>query len=136
MQGRHGLAGLGALLLALPLLSGSAYADNRLEGAWTTRAASCDEVFVKRKGKLALKRTSEGWSAFIVSGNRINGANATCRVQSSKQKGDVTTFLLSCADQIMFDTMTVSLRFKDDGTFVRFDPEFPEVETSYHRCDR
>lgn len=136
MQNRYGLAGLGALLVALPLLSSTARADNRLDGAWTTSAASCDEVFVKRKGKLALKRTSEGWSAFIVRGDRIDGANATCRVKSAKQKGDVTTFLLNCADKIIFDTMTVSLRFKDDGTFVRFDPEFPEVETSYHRCDR
>ena len=136
MQSAKRLAGLGILLLALPLLSGAAQAADRLDGAWTTTAASCDEVFVKRKGNLALKRTSEGWSAFIVNGNRINGANATCSVKSTKQKGDVTTFLFSCADKIMFDTMTVSIRFKDDGTFVRFDPEFPEVETSYHRCDR
>jgi len=136
MQGRLGLAGLGAVLLALPLLTSAARADSRMDGAWTTNAASCDEVFTKRKGGLALKRTSEGWSAFIIRGNRINGANATCSVKSSKQKGDVTTLLLECADKIIFDTMTVSVRFKDDGTFVRFDPEFPEVETSYHRCDR
>lgn len=136
MQSGSKLAGLGVLLLALPLLSGTAQAVDRLDGAWTTSAASCDEVFVKRKGKLALKKTAEGWSAFIVRGNRIDGANATCRVTSSKQNGDVTTALLSCADKIIFDTMKVSLRFKDDGTFVRFDPEFPEVETSYHRCDR
>ena len=136
MQSGKRLAGLGVLLLALPLLSGAAQAVDRMDGAWATTAATCDEVFVKRNGKLALKRTAEGWSAFIVNGNRINGANATCSVKSSKQKGDVTTLLLSCADKIMFDTMTVSVRFKEDGTFVRFDPEFPEVETSYHRCDR
>lgn len=136
MQRGKRLAGLGVLLLALPLLSSAAQAIDRLEGAWATSAASCDEAFVKRKGKLALKRSAEGWSAFIVRGNRIDGANATCRVVSAKQNGDVTTALLSCADKIIFDTMKVSLRFKDDGTFVRFDPEFPEVETSYHRCDR
>lgn len=136
MQGRHGLAALAMLLLTTALPGGSAYAADRLDGAWTTSAASCDEVFVKRKGNLALKRTSEGWSAFIVRGNRINGANATCSVKSSRQKGDVTTLLLDCADKIIFDTMTVSIRFKEDGTLVRFDPEFPEVETSYHRCDR
>lgn len=136
MQSGKRLAGLGILVLALPLLSGAAHAVDRMDGAWTTTASTCDQVFVKSKGKLALKRTLDGWSAFIVNGNRINGANATCNVKSSKQKGDVTTLLLSCADKIMFDTMTVSIRFKEDGTFVRFDPEFPEVETSYHRCDR
>ena len=136
MQRRQGLAGLGAFLLALPMLNSSANADNRLDGAWATTAATCEEVFTKRNGALTLKRTKEGWSAFIIRGNRLNGANATCSVKSSKQKGDVTTLLLECADRIMFDTITVSVRFKEDGTFVRFDPEFPEVETSYHRCDR
>lgn len=136
MQKKHGLAGLAMLLFALPLSSGPAHAADRLDGAWTTSAASCDKVFVKRKGKLALKRTLDGWSAFIIQGDRIDGANATCRVKSSRQKGNVTTLLLDCADKIIFDTMTVSIRLKDDGTFVRFDPDFPEVETSYHRCDR
>lgn len=136
MQGRLGLAGLAALCLALPTLSGPARAAERLDGAWTTDAASCTQVFTKRKGKLALKRTLDGWSAFIVRGNRIDGANSTCTVKSSKQNGDVTTYLLSCADSIMFETTTVSIRFKDDGTFVLYEPQFPEVKTSYHRCDR
>lgn len=46
------------------------------------------------------------------------------------------TVLLGCETGILFETMSVSVRFKPDGDLVRFDPDFPEVETSYHRCDK
>ncbi|HEV7325160.1 MAG TPA: hypothetical protein VGN91_08835 [Bosea sp. (in: a-proteobacteria)] len=125
------------LATAAMVIGSSAEAIERLQGAWATSAASCDQVFSKRNGRLVLsKRSAEGWSGFIVSGKHVRGMNASCDVISSKQKGDVLTVLLGCETEIIFETMSVSLRFKPDGDLVRFDPEFPEVETSYHRCDR
>lgn len=109
----------------------------RLQGAWATSAASCDQVFAKRNGRLIFNRQfGEAWSGFIVSGKHVRGARATCDLISSKHKGDILTFLLGCESEIMFDTMTVSVRFNGDDSLVRFDPEFPEVETPYNRCAR
>lgn len=108
----------------------------RLQGAWATNAATCDQVFTKRSGRLVFNKQSiEGWSGFIATGKHIRSPNASCDVISSKQKGDVLSFLLGCENEIIFETVSVSVRFKPDGGLVRFDPEFPEVETPYHRCD-
>ncbi|CAN7147201.1 hypothetical protein LJR009_000023 [Bosea sp. LjRoot9] len=109
----------------------------RLQGAWATSAASCDQVFTKRNGRLVFNRQfGDSWSGFIVSGKHVRGARATCDLISSKHKGDILTFLLGCESEIMFDTMTISVRFNGDDSLVRFDPEFPEVETPYDRCAR
>ncbi len=73
---------------------------------------------------------------FIVRGNRVRGTNATCSLVSSKKKGDVLTALLNCADKMIFETVSMSVRFESDARLVRFDPEFPEVQTAYKRCSR
>lgn len=127
-----------ALLAAAAMAIGhSAEAVERLQGAWATSAASCDQVFSKRNGRLVFnKRSVEGWSGFIATGKHVRGAHASCDVISSKQKGDVLTVLLGCETDILFETMSVSVRFKPDGDLIRFDPDFPEVETSYHRCHK
>ncbi|MGX1786587.1 hypothetical protein ACWIGM_07615 [Bosea sp. NPDC055332] len=125
------------LATAAMAVAQSGAAVERLQGAWVTSAASCDQVFTKRNGRLVFsKRSAEGWSGFIASGKHVRGAHASCDVISSKQKGDVLTALLGCETEILFETMSVSIRFKPDGDLVRFDPEFPEVETSYRRCDK
>lgn len=136
---KRGMRRLAAALLATAaiIVSHAADAIERLQGAWATGAASCDQVFAKRNGRLVLnKRSAEGWSGFIVTGKHVRGMNASCDVISSKQKADVLTVLLGCETEIIFETMSVSVRFKPDGDLVRFDPDFPEVETSYHRCDK
>nr|WP_126109769.1 MULTISPECIES: hypothetical protein [unclassified Bosea (in: a-proteobacteria)]AZO76453.1 hypothetical protein BLM15_01680 [Bosea sp. Tri-49]RXT26380.1 hypothetical protein B5U98_07595 [Bosea sp. Tri-39]RXT31620.1 hypothetical protein B5U99_23140 [Bosea sp. Tri-54] len=129
-----------AAIAASPLLlaASAAFASpDRLQGAWVSDAAQCDQVFVARQGRLTFKKQKgDVWSGFIVSGKHVRGVRSTCDLISSKQKGDVLSFLLSCKDAITFDTMSVSVRFKDDNTLVRFDPDFPEVETRYNRCNR
>jgi hypothetical protein len=127
---------LALLAVAATAIGQPSLAVERLQGAWATSAASCDQVFAKRNGQLVFKHSAEGWSGFIATGKHIRGANATCDVISSKQKGDVLTVLLGCKTAVIFETSSVSVRFKPDGDVLRFDPEFPEVETSYHRCDK
>lgn len=137
MQGKSGLAGSGALLLALFLLSDGAYAVDRLDGAWATGVSACEDAFVKRNGKLAMKSGAlEGMSGFIVNGKHFQGPRASCNVISSKQKGDITTLLLRCKSAIIFDTMSVSIRFESNDSFVRLDPDFPEIQMRYMRCNR
>ncbi len=127
-------ASLSVALLAMSQAAGAA--ADRLQGAWVTDATTCDTVFSKRNGQFTLKRDAEGWSGFIVNGKRIRGTNATCSLVSSKQKDEVTTVLLSCADKIIFQSVSISIRFENDDRIVRFDPEFPEVQTIYKRCSR
>jgi hypothetical protein len=129
-----------AALFMLPLVVGASPASaspERLQGAWANSGFSCDKVFVKRNGRLTLnKHLGDSWPGFLVSGKHVRGGGASCDLISSKQNGDVSTFLLGCDEGVIFDTMSVSLRFKDDNTLVRFSPEFPEIETTYNRCDR
>ncbi len=125
---------LTTILAALP---SAGHASDRLQGAWVVDGVSCSDVFTQRGGRPAFKRNSlQGWSAFIVAGKHVRGARATCDLISSKQKGEVESFLLGCRSQIMFGSMSVSVRFLTDDKFVRFDPEFPEIETTYNRCTR
>jgi len=125
------------LTTGLAALPSAGHASERLQGAWVVDGASCSEVFAQRGGRLELKRNApQGWSAFIVNGKHVRGARATCDLVSSKRKGEVESFLLGCRSQIIFDSMSVSVRFLTDDKFVRFDPEFPEIETTYNRCAR
>lgn len=128
-----------AFLLTTILAPGTSagHASDRLQGAWVMDGVSCSDVFSQRGSRVAFKQNSpEGWSAFIVAGKHVRSLRASCDRLSSKQKGDVESFLLGCRSQIMFGSMSVSVRFLTDDKFVRFDPEFPEVETTYHRCDK
>lgn len=92
---------------------------NRLQGAWVTDATTCDTVFSKRNGQVTLKRDAQGRSGFIVSGKRVRGTNASCSRVSSKQKGEVPTFLMNCADKMIFHRQRVR-RFENDGRVLRF----------------
>lgn len=125
-----------ALSIAGLVPAQAARAADRLQGAWVTDATTCDTVFSKRNGQVTLKRDAHGLSGFIVSGKRVPVTNASCSLVSSKQKGQVLTFLMNCADKLIFQTVSVSVRFENDDRILRFDPEFPEVETAYKRCSR
>jgi hypothetical protein len=133
--GRH--FAIAFLLTTVAPLPSVGHASDRLQGAWVIDGAPCSEVFTQRGGRIALKRNlPQGWSAFIVNGKHVLGASATCDLISSKRKGDVESVLLGCKSQIMFGSMSVSLRFLTDDKFVRLDPEFPEIGTTYNRCAR
>ena len=41
---------------------------------------------------------------------------------------------MSCADTIMFSSVSVSFRITGPDSFVRYDPMFSDVLDSYHRC--
>jgi hypothetical protein len=72
---------------------------------------------------------------FIVDGKRFEGPNAICNVISTKASGATLTFALDCQTQIIFDTAIVSVRMLDANRLVRFNPEFPELDYHYQRCN-
>jgi hypothetical protein len=127
---RHSLLGL---LLGLAANSSMAASLEDLQGAWGSSSSSCDEMFSSKGGKLSLIRNL-GNTGFFVNGKRFEGSNATCNVVSTKTSGETLTFALDCRSQIIFDTAVVSVRMIDANRLVRFNPDFPELDSQYQRC--
>jgi hypothetical protein len=125
-----------AFAIALTVCAGAATAASleEIQGAWGTTGYPCNELFSVKNGKMSLIRENLSNTGFIVNGKRFEGSNATCNVTSTKQSGQTLTFALDCETRIIFDTAVVSVRIVDADTLVRFNPEFPELDTHYKRC--
>ena len=126
-----------ALLLAVALSSGPVNGASleELQGAWGASSSNCEEMFSKKGGKLSLNRDNMANMGFIVDGKRFEGPNASCNVVSTKASGATLTFALDCRTQIIFDTAIVSVRMLDANRLVRFNPDFPELDYHYQRCN-
>jgi len=126
-----------ALLLAVALSSGPVNGASleELQGAWGASSNNCEEMFSKKGGKLSLNRDNMANMGFIVDGKRFEGPNASCNVVSTKASGATLTFALDCRTQIIFDTAIVSVRMLDANRLVRFNPDFPELDYHYQRCN-
>jgi hypothetical protein len=123
------------LALALAASSGALAASlEDLQGAWGSSGSPCNEMFSVKNGKLTLIRENLGNTGFIVNGKRFEGSNATCNVVSTKQSGETLTFALDCRTQVIFDTAVVSVRILGADRLVRFNPDFPELDSHYQRC--
>jgi hypothetical protein len=92
-------------------------------------------MFSRKGGNLSLNRDNMANTGFIVDGKRVEGSNATCNVVSTKESGATLTFALDCQTQIIFDTAIISLRLPGPNKLVRFNPDFPELDYHYQRCD-
>jgi hypothetical protein len=124
--------------LTLSLASTNAYADalSKIQGAWAAVMTDCSDVFATKGGKLSLmKRQDDALPGFIVDGRKIRGVAAACDIASAKENADGMTLLLSCQSQIMFGSISVSIKLPDPGTLIRVDPNFPEITTKYHKCN-
>jgi hypothetical protein len=108
---------------------------DRLQGAWGGVGIPCDAVFTKKGNETVFAlRDGERSAGFIVNGKNIDGAQATCKLLSSKEEAAAFKFVLACRQEIMFGNMVVILRFVDEDNLVRFDPDFPDLQSAYHRC--
>ncbi|GLS29062.1 hypothetical protein SAMN04488498_101606 [Mesorhizobium albiziae] len=129
-----------AILLTLPLMLGGATqlmaaSLDALQGAWTAEGTSCTDTFKTVNGHSEFKdRGASLNSGIIVSGKKITGANAVCTAGRVREEKDRLTISMTCADTIMFSDMSVSFRIIDKDSFERFDPNFSDVLTTYHRC--
>jgi hypothetical protein len=121
--------------LALAANSSMAASLEELQGAWGASSSNCEEMFSRKGGKLSLNRDNMANMGFIVDGKRFEGPNASCNVVSTKASGATLTFALDCRTRIMFDTAIVSVRMLDANRLVRFNPDFPELDYHYQRCN-
>jgi hypothetical protein len=58
-----------------------------------------------------------------------------CKLLSRKQQGASFIAVLGCKEEIIFDKIVVHARFSGPNELVRFDPNVPEIEATYHRCE-
>jgi hypothetical protein len=127
---------LGCVLLGVAGGEARAAEISQLQGAWTIRSGECSDVFTRRNGRLAFRPKHRfADNSFIISGNRIQGARANCTLSSEKPTSDGFRAVLNCASRIMVGALPVSFRVPDVNTIIKFDPDFPELETTYRRCN-
>lgn len=107
-----------------------------LQGAWIINSAECSDAFTKRNGRFSFKpKHANADTSFIISGNRIQGARASCTLGSERQTSDGLRAVLSCASRMMVGALPVTFRIPNPDTIVKFDPDFPEIETTFTRCN-
>jgi hypothetical protein len=120
------------LLLGAPA---SAASISELQGAWIINSAECSEAFTKRNGRFAFKPNQRNAdTSFIINGKRILGARATCTLASEKPTSDGFRAVLDCSTRMMVGALPISFRVPNANTIVKFDPDFPELETTFTRC--
>lgn len=123
------LAGVTAAMLPISAAS----AADRF--AWAAAGLPCNKVFTKRDGRVAfVSYLGERPAGLIVSGDHIQGGQAVCKLLSRKAEGNVFVAVLGCKEEIILDKIVVHFRFNNDDELVRFDPNVPEIATTYRRC--
>jgi hypothetical protein len=121
-----------------PVTGGPAHAASlsELQGAWVINSAECSDVFTKRSGRFAFKPNKRNAdTSFIINGNRIQGARAACSLGSEKPTSDGFRAVLDCSSRMMMGALPISFRVPNANTIVKFDPDFPDLETTYTRCN-
>lgn len=131
----------GGLALALAAAGGAwapASAQGGLaayQGAWVEQSLSCDKMFVvSQKGASFRKPVNIFVSAFIVSGNRIRTAQASCRITSVQPVGDRDKLTLSCSNAISTDAVSVLFARSPDGSLKRYFNEEDTIGNRYEHC--
>jgi hypothetical protein len=104
-------------------------------GAWSTAASACGQVFIKKDGAISFRQDSDQYgNGFILEGDRIRGQMQTCTITRRKEDGNVIHMIAKCADDIMASNVQFSAKIVDDNTIARIFPGMPEFTLSYSRC--
>jgi hypothetical protein len=129
------VVGLLAICVLGPVGTALAESMESLQGAWAMMGTSCTDTFEFSGSEAKFKdRGSSLNTGIIIRGDKIAGPNATCTASHiSESKGQYKVHM-SCADAIMFSSVTVSFAIVDPQHFRRIDPDFPEVTDDYQKC--
>ena len=106
-----------------------------LQGAWAAEGTECSSSFTSKGGKVRFKnREGSLNNGLIVSGDRVEGPNATCTAHRVKEEKGHFTALMTCSTAVVFGDISPSFRIVDENTFEHFPNAFPESADRYHRC--
>ncbi|MCP3383285.1 hypothetical protein NLM31_23240 [Bradyrhizobium sp. CCGUVB4N] len=129
------LFGLGGLLFASVLVTGSRANAVDLKGAWASDADNCAKVFVRKGAQIGFTDMSDVYGGgFIVEGDQIIGKFARCRIKARKDNGPDVNLIAACATDMMLSNVQFSLKALDADSVIRLFPGMEDMEIRYHRC--
>lgn len=139
MEKRSRLAVAGAIgFLALVAGASASSADSLdpgLAGAWTTSAADCSKLFVRRGRVLAYRQPVDRFAqAAIIEPQSIRMPANTCRVHGVSHANDAIKISVECNDSISYTTQTIQITVKSDSEIVYSPTGDRVLETTLAKC--
>ena len=128
--------GQARLLIALTgCMCGSAVgaqtAATEIAGAWARSASACSQIFQKRGDRVSFAKDARLHGiGFIVSGDRITGRVATCRIKWHEGKDRQLT--AACSGYVV-DSLNFTLKIIDENRIAHIVPGKPDLDI-YQRC--
>jgi len=124
------------LLLACWGLTDAHAAAADIEGVWASDARLCSKMFVKRGKSIVLAKDADQYgSGFVIDGSKIRGKLASCSIKTTKEDGALVHLIATCATDIMFSNVQLSVRVVDRNKLVRIFPGVSDMEMGYERCE-
>lgn len=127
------------LNLWLPLVllvsqSGSTQAAD-LTGAWAVNTASCDQVFTKKKNKIAFKEDADlNAGGLIIQGKQITGTMGKCTIKSLHDDGANLKLIATCSDGVVVSDVAYDVKIPGENKMTLSQKEPVSVEMQYVRC--
>ena len=91
-----------------------------LDGAWTSQADVCKNIFTRTGKALSFKQDADIYgSSFIIEGNSIRAQAAKCTIKAKKEEGALVNLIAVCSSGIMTDQMQLSFKVIDDNRITR-----------------
>jgi len=125
---------LGSILFAISTAGAWADPIADLQGAWVMEGAKCEAVFEKNRGKLRFKnRTFASEHGFIISGRKVLGPIAGCKISEVVAENNNFSAHLACSDALVARDFSMKFRIIDPTNFERTD-KFRDFTIKYQRC--
>ncbi len=135
------------LIAGLAVLVGSSFVDQTvataqnisdLQGAWIQYSVPCDQVYVTDNGQSRFRPNQRDLftSAFIITGDRLSTANASCQIVAISNKELRRELSLSCTTPITTVPIVALLSLETGGTLRRYFDAGDRVGDEYKRCGR
>ncbi len=108
----------------------------RLQGYWAAKSLQCSDVFTKTGTETHFVKL-EGYrrQGLIIKKNSVEAQNGSCEIISHKELANSLAIGMTCKMEIMFDTLVAHIRLdNNDNELVQFDPDLPDLTTTYKRC--
>src|SRR4029078_4097466 len=120
-------------MIAASTLAGEVAAFD-LNGAWSTDAENCAQVFERKGAQVSFAGMSDVYGGgFIVEGDQIIGKYGRCRIKAKKDEGTTINLVAACASDIMLSGVQFSLKEVDANAVIRMFPGMDGMEIKYAR---
>ena len=108
-----------------------------LTGSWATNTDQCEKIFVKKGDEVTFTQYSDEFGGgFVADAKQIRTKGLRCSIKSRKETGDTIDIQAACASDIMTSSMQLRLKFLDDNSVYRInpDPDMAGMQMTFHRC--